>query len=136
RLPSTKGAAPSPPTVEPGPVGIYHGAGVDCQNPDLGQARRKRWPRGGIEIPPRLSYRGRTSGSRYRMKAARWLPVLMVASLGGGAPVFAAAPSPRDTAAVPAEDEAPWSIRNGCIDNYLIKRVSFRDDRSGVLELS
>src|SRR5690606_41969807 len=25
---------------------------------------------------------------------------------------------------------------NGCIDNYLIKRVSFRDDRSGVLELS
>ncbi|HLS99331.1 MAG: hypothetical protein RBR91_00275 [Porticoccaceae bacterium] len=66
------------------------------------------------------------------MKAARWLPVLMVMS----APVLAAAPPPRDATAVPAEDEAPWSIRNGCIDNYLIKRVSFRDDRSGVLELS
>ena len=66
------------------------------------------------------------------MKVARWFTLWTVLS----APALAAAPPPRQEAPGAPDDSAPWVIHNGCIQNYLIKRVSFRDDRSGILELT
>ncbi|MCK9469885.1 MAG: hypothetical protein M0Q49_10760 [Porticoccaceae bacterium] len=33
------------------------------------------------------------------------------------------------------EEEAPGAVRQGCIASYLIRRVSFDNDRTGILEL-
>src|SRR5690554_573878 len=65
------------------------------------------------------------------MSCARWLLMLMaVAASAQGA----ATPPKPSTAG--GEESGAESIRHGCIQNYLIKRVSFNDDRTGVIELS
>jgi hypothetical protein len=46
------------------------------------------------------------------------------------------AATPPKPGAAGGEESGAGSIRHGCIQNYLIKRVSFNDDRTGVIELS
>lgn len=66
------------------------------------------------------------------MSCTRWLLMLIAVA----ASARGAATPPKSGAEAAPEEIAHGSIRHGCIQNYLIKRVSFKDDRIGIIELS
>ena len=67
------------------------------------------------------------------MSIARFFVVLLFPLISS---VHGAAVPPTASSDEELHQTVDWQVKNGCIQNYQIKRVNFIDNRTGIMELS